>query len=171
MVEFVPLENVAGDAVEALLDAAFGADRFGRTAYRLRSGTGMIAALSFGLVAENGALLGSIQCWPVQHRGKNGVATPMVMVGPVAVDPALQRGGYGRRLMHGCLSAAEAQADGALMMIGDPEYYGRFFGFSADRTARWVLPGPVEPRRLLARAANGHDAPDGAGHIGPRANS
>jgi predicted N-acetyltransferase YhbS len=36
-------------------------------------------------------------------------------------------------------------------MIGDPEYYGRFFGFSAAITGGWVLPGPVERHRLLAR--------------------
>jgi hypothetical protein len=37
-----------------------------------------------------------------------------------------------------------------LMMIGDPEYYERFFGFSAAQTADWRIDGPVERRRLLA---------------------
>ncbi len=58
-----------------------------------------------------------------------------------------------------------APADAALMLIGDPEYYGRFFGFSADHTGEWRLPGPVERHRLLAR---GHGVPAGAGEIGPR---
>ncbi len=40
-----------------------------------------------------------------------------------------------------------------MAMIGDPEYYGRFFGFTADATANWELPGPVERRRLLAKNA------------------
>src|SRR3546814_9855707 len=78
------------------------------------------------------------------------------MVGPVAVRPDVQRGGHGRALMAHMLAAAEARADAALMMIGDPEYYGRFFGFTADATGAWDLPGPFEKRRLLARAANGH---------------
>ena len=51
------------------------------------------------------------------------------------------------------------------MLIGDPEYYGRFFGFSAEATAGWRLPGPVEARRLLAR---GPGVPAGTGAIGPR---
>ena len=51
-----------------------------------------------------------------------------------------------------------------LMLIGDPEYYGRFFGFTAARTGAWRLPGPFEQRRLLAR---GDGVPDGAGEIGP----
>ena len=54
------------------------------------------------------------------------------------------------------------------MMIGDPEYYGRFFGFKADATGEWDLPGPFEKRRLLARAVNGHELPTAAGMIGPR---
>jgi predicted N-acetyltransferase YhbS len=92
----------------------------------------------------------------------------MVMVGPVAVEPELQRGGIGRLLMERMLEAASISGTPgaeALMLIGDPEYYGRFFGFTADRTARWRLPGPFEARRLLAR---GPAVPDAAGTIGPR---
>jgi predicted N-acetyltransferase YhbS len=161
------LSNIEPQAVEALLDLAFGTDRFGRTAYRIREGVDAVSALSFALV-ENGALVGTIQCWPVAHRDASDAATPLVMVGPVAVRPDLQRGGHGRVLMAHMLAAAESEADGALMMIGDPEYYGRFFGFDADATGSWDLPGPFEQRRLLARAVNGHGLPTGAGMIGPR---
>ncbi len=162
MVEIIPLSHVAPAAVEALLDAAFGADRHGRTAYRLRSGTVAIDALSLAAVARDGCdappqLIGSIQCWPVAlDADDSGARAPMILVGPVAVAPDVQRGGIGRRLMEVMLAAAPAQADGALMMIGDPEYYGRFFDFSAEATAGWRLPGPVEQRRLLARAIGAH---------------
>lgn len=161
------MSDIEPQAVEALLDAAFGSDRFGRTAYRIRAGSAAVPALSFALV-DDGALIGTIQCWPVAHRTADGAVTPLVMVGPVAVRPDLQRGGHGRVLMTHMLTTAEDGADGALMMIGDPEYYGRFFGFDADATAAWDLPGPFEQRRLLARAVNGHALPMGAGIIGPR---
>lgn len=167
MVELLPLSEIEPQAVEALLDAAFGTDRFGRTAYRIRLGMDAVPALSFAAI-EDGALVGTIQCWPVAHHAPDGSATPLVMVGPVAVRPDLQRGGHGRALMAHMLEAAETQADSALMMIGDPEYYGRFFGFAADATGAWDLPGPYEKRRLLARAVNGHGLPTGAGMIGPR---
>ncbi|WP_326914081.1 GNAT family N-acetyltransferase [Sphingopyxis chilensis] len=167
MVELLPLSNIEPQAVEALLDAAFGTDRFGRTAYRIREGVDAVPSLSFAAVVD-GVLIGTIQCWPVAHRAADGTATPLVMVGPVAVRPEVQRGGHGRMLMTHMLDAAETGADGALMMIGDPEYYGRFFGFDADATGEWELPGPFEKRRLLARAVNGHDLPAGAGMIGPR---
>ena len=167
MVELLPLSDIEPQAVEHLLDGAFGADRFGRTAYRIRLGMDAVPCLSFAAV-EDGALVGTIQCWPVAHRAPGGTATPLIMVGPVAVRPDIQRGGHGRALMARMLEAAESQADSALMMIGDPEYYGRFFDFTADATGGWDLPGPYEKRRLLARAVNGHDLPTGAGMIGPR---
>lgn len=161
------MSNIEPQAVEELLDAAFGSDRFGRTAYRIRKGVDAVPELSFAAI-ENGVLIGTIQCWPVAHRAADGMATSLVMVGPVAIRPDVQRGGHGRALMVHMLDAAETRADGALMMIGDPEYYGRFFDFTADATGEWDLPGPYEKRRLLARAVNGHSLPTGAGMIGPR---
>ncbi|WP_242446125.1 GNAT family N-acetyltransferase [Sphingopyxis lindanitolerans] len=161
------MSDIEPQAVEDLLDAAFGTDRFGRTAYRIRVGVDAVPRLSFAVV-EARALIGTIQCWPVAHRAASGAATPLVMVGPVAVRPGVQRGGHGRMLMAHMLEAAETVADGALMMIGDPEYYGRFFDFTADATGAWDLPGPFERRRLLARAVNGHGLVVGAGMIGPR---
>ncbi len=142
MIDIIPLSHVPEDEVESLLDAAFGTDRFGRTAYKLRSGTTAIPHLSFAACDEN-VLLGTLQSWPVQIG-----RTSVTLVGPVAVSPEHQRGGIGRRLMT-CL--VDAAGELPMMMIGDPEYYGRFFGFSADVTAGWELPGPVERRRLLAK--------------------
>jgi predicted N-acetyltransferase YhbS len=52
------------------------------------------------------------------------------------------------------------------VLIGDPEYYGRFFGFLADGTGDWELPGPFERHRLLARTA-GRVLP-ARGMLGPR---
>ena len=161
------MSDIEPQAVEHLLDLAFGPDRFGRTAYRIRQGMDAVPALSFAAV-EGGALIGTIQCWPVAHHAPDGGATPLVMVGPVAVRPDVQRGGHGRALMVRMLEAAETEADSALMMIGDPEYYGRFFGFTADATGAWDLLGPYEKHRLLALAVNGHDLPVAAGMIGPR---
>ncbi|MFA5966413.1 MAG: N-acetyltransferase [Sphingomonas sp.] len=165
MISFVPLATIDPPAVEQLLDRAFGADRHGRTAYRIRDGMRPIDGLSFAAL-EDGAVVGTIQCWPVRFAGDDGRDVPLVMVGPVAVEPTRQRDGIGKLLMDRALAAAEASGEArGLMLIGDPEYYGRFFGFTAARTAGWQVPGPVERHRLLARGA---DVPDGAGTIGPR---
>jgi predicted N-acetyltransferase YhbS len=167
LIALVPLSNAEPQAVEALLDRAFGPDRHLRTAYQVRAGTMPILELSFAAVESDGALLGTIQCWPVVLACDDGAAIPMVMVGPVAVSPERQQGGIGRALMDRMIEAVPAcphEGCGALMLIGDPEYYGRFFGFTADRTAQWRLPGPFEPRRLLARG----DVPDRPGMLAPR---
>ncbi|TPG18851.1 N-acetyltransferase [Sphingomonas koreensis] len=165
MLSFVPLADVDPLAVEQLLDRAFGTDRHGRTAYAVRAGTTALPALSFAAL-DDGALVGTIQCWPVALTLDAGGIAAMTMVGPVAVDPPRQQTGIGHALMAHLLAAAQASGDdAALMLIGDPDYYGRFYGFTADRTGGWRVPGPVERHRLLARGAA---VPDGAGMLGPR---
>lgn len=156
--DYVPISSVTPAAVEHLLDRAFGSGRHTRTAYAIRTGTEALPALSFAAV-DGDALVGTIQCWPIRLAADDGVDVAMVMVGPVAVDPARQQDGIGRALMTRALEAAQAQGCDALMLIGDPEYYGRFFGFDATATGAWRLPGPVERRRLLARGAGVPDKP------------
>lgn len=153
MPELVPLDSVAHEKIERLLDAAFGSDRFGRTAYLLRTRSRPIAALSFALV-DAGEAVGSIQCWPVRIDD-----FPVILVGPVAVAPALQGKGIGHRLMHAMLEAAEKIGEPVLVMIGDPDYYERF-GFTSELTGGWALPGPWEPHRLLARNAGAISVPE-----------
>jgi predicted N-acetyltransferase YhbS len=160
-----PLRPAHLPAVEALLDRAFGPGRHGRTAYLVRGTAPAIEGLGFVALNGDDQPVGSIQCWPVALSGDDGIAHPLVMIGPVAVDPDRQQGGIGRQLTEAALAAANRLGlDGAMMLIGDPEYYARFFGFSAARTAGWRLPGPVERHRLLAR---GECVPDAAGMLGP----
>jgi predicted N-acetyltransferase YhbS len=165
LIEITPLSRVDPPAVEALLDRAFGPGRFARTAYKVRGDARALPHLSFAAV-EGGTLAGSIQCWPVTFAADDGAPVPLVMVGPVAVDPDRQGGGLGRRLVETALAAAALTGeDRALTLIGDPDYYGRFFGFTAERTGRWRLPGPFEAHRLLAL---GDGVPDTAGNVRPR---
>lgn len=165
MIEIVPIADIAADRVERLLDRAFGADRQARTAYRIREGMAHIAALGFA-ACDGDTLAGTIQAWPIRFAGDDGRDVALVQVGPVAVEPARQQQGIGRLLTARALAAAAAAGLGdALTLIGDPDYYGRFFGFDAARTARWRVPGPVERHRLLARGAG---VPDGAGLLAPR---
>lgn len=161
MLTMVPISQADPHAVEHLLDAAFGADRHARTAYKMREGVSVIPGLSFAAL-DDGKLVGTIQCWPVALEEDSGAVHALTLVGPVAVDPSVQRGGIGKAMMTHCLAACDNLGFDALMMIGDPEYYGRFFGFAADATAEWGIPGPVDRRRLLARI----DRPGGLPHAG-----
>ena len=169
----VPLDHHSDAAIELLIDAAFGPDRHGRTAYKIRDGMPWLPALSFAVVDDDGALIGSLQSWPVAltltdggQQADNG-QLPLIMVGPVAVEPAHQKGGHGRAMMDAVVAAARTLRTEPLMMIGDPEYYGRFWGFTADGTDGWDAPGPFEKRRLLALSVDGRPI-GGVGILAPR---
>lgn len=158
MSDIVALSSIRADAVEKLLDDAFGADRHKRTAYLLRQGVPVIDHLSFAVV-EGDVVIGSIQCWPVSVA-----RAQLVLVGPVAVSPGRQNQGIGQGLMNAMLGAARSDSP-PMLMIGDPEYYGRF-GFVADETGGWILPGPWEPHRLLLRNPEKTILPE-TGTVGP----
>ncbi len=162
----IPLDNVDPMLVEQLLDCAFEPERRQRTAYRLREGMDFLPALSFAAIDEADQLVGSIQCWPVALNDPSGRAHPLIMVGPVAVLPEEQGKGYGQALMLAALAALSPEAPLPLVMIGDPEYYERFFGFSNAHTTGWQLPGPFEQSRLLARCDNPAVLPK-QGMLGP----
>lgn len=152
----------AADAagVERLLDAAFGADRHGRTAYRLRAGTTALAPLCFVAERRDGMLIGTIQCWPV---AVGGVA--LTLLGPLGVDPAHHGIGIGRALLAATTQAADAHGRGLMMLIGDEPYYAPF-GFTGQGTGGWSLPGPYDPARLLVRNPDGLILP-ASGEVGP----
>ena len=157
----IPLAEADPAEIERVLDEAFGPDRHGRTAYRIRAGTEWLRALSFAAFDESGELVGTIQAWPVALTGAAGDgqvrAHPLIMIGPVAILPERQGQGFGRALMAAQAAALEAGvAEGAAplpqMLIGDKSYYGKF-GFS-EAPRGWKCPGPWEPERLLVRAEN-----------------
>lgn len=162
----IPLDNVDPALVEALLDRAFEPARKTRTAYKVRGGSDWLPALSFAAIDAGEHLVGTIQCWPVALTDSAGRKHPLIMVGPVAVLPEAQGLGYGQVLMSAALAALDPRAPLPQVMIGDPEYYGRFWGFSAEPTSGWQLPGPWEPRRLLVRCDNPAVLP-AEGMLGP----
>jgi predicted N-acetyltransferase YhbS len=141
-------------ARERLLDACFGDARFTKTCERLREGRLPAEGLSF--VAElDGRVVATVRLWHVTlGPGRAGL-----MLGPIAVDPALQGVGLGGRLMREALARARALGHRAVILVGDAPYYARF-GFSAEAVEGLWLPGPYERERfqgleLVAGALSG----------------
>lgn len=170
MIRLEPLASQGADAIDAVLDAAFGPDRRGRTAYAIRRGMAWLTDLSYAAINDGtGAMSGLLQSWPVALHGPGGIQMPLIMVGPVAVLPARQGEGVGRLLMDRLIADVDRLGGDPLVMIGDPEYYGRFWGFSADHTGKWDVPGPVDRPRLLARCTDkDYSSLPVAGMLGPR---
>ncbi len=153
MVTLLGLVNEApadGAAVDALIDRAFGPGRWAKTAERLREGNAQRFDLSFVAWRERRAV-GCVRMWPIRIGG-----APALLLGPFAVDPALRGQGLGARLLRHACQAVDAAGEGPILLIGDEPYYAPF-GFSAAPGV--ALPGPVDPRRALARGAGCSNPP------------
>ncbi len=89
-----------------------------------------------------GGLLGSLRFWPVRIGGARAL-----LLGPLAVEPALQGVGIGRALVGHGLARAKRAGEGICVVVGEPAYYAPF-GFRNAGAAGLILPGPVEPARF-----------------------
>lgn len=78
-----------------------------------------------------------------------GAVKPGLLLGPLAIDPAHAGFGIGAALMRHAIGEAVRLGHGAILLVGDQPYYGRF-GFSAEKTGRLAMPGPYERHRFLA---------------------
>jgi predicted N-acetyltransferase YhbS len=145
-------------ARESLLDVCFGASRHARTCQRLRDGRLPAEGLAFTVVHQ-GRLVGTIRLWHVDAGGRAAL-----MLGPLAVDPAVRDLGIGAALMNHAIAAAEARGHGAVLLLGDAPYYARF-GFSPEKMAELSLPGPFERDRLLGLELRSGALDDASGVI------
>jgi predicted N-acetyltransferase YhbS len=152
----------AGDvaAREALLDQCFGVNRDLRTCQRLRDGHAPAKGLALSAVRER-RLVGTVRLWRVSAGGM-----PALVLGPLAVDPCCRGLGIGAALVDRALELARAQGHGAVLLLGDEPYYGRF-GFSAEKAAALSLPGPFERERLLGLELRAGALDDAWGMIAP----
>jgi predicted N-acetyltransferase YhbS len=128
---------------EALLDSAFGSDRFEKTSERLREGR--LPADRLALVATAGErLVGTVRLWNVTL----GPDRPALLLGPLAVDGTIRSAGIGGLLMREAIGRAREEGHRAIILVGDEAYYRRF-GFAAAKMERLWMPGPVERSRFL----------------------
>ncbi|KAB2855389.1 MAG: N-acetyltransferase, partial [Bauldia sp.] len=102
--------------------------------------------LAFVAVDAAGSVVGTVRLWDVR-AGEGGPAA--LLLGPLAVDPAVKAAGIGSALMRHAVEEAERLGHRAVLLVGDAPYYARF-GFSADRTGNLAMPGPYERERFLA---------------------
>ena len=131
-------------AREALLDRAMGPGRRRKSSEKLRRGRLPAEGLAFAARDAFGNLIGTVRLWNVVSG--NGV--PALLLGPLAVAPEHKGGGVGSALMRHSIEEAKRLEHGAVLLVGDAAYYGRF-GFSGEKTGAMSMPGPFEKARFL----------------------
>ncbi|MFD0986639.1 GNAT family N-acetyltransferase [Methyloligella solikamskensis] len=144
--EFIITPEQAADtpALSKLSANAFGPGRFARTAYRIREGVAPVAELCL-TGRRDDELIAGIRFTAISIGGESGA----LLLGPLVVDPRFSGKGYGKALVQEGLSKAKAAGHRLVILVGDLPYYGRF-GFQQVPVGQIVLPGPVDPHRLLA---------------------
>ncbi|HRP11245.1 MAG TPA: N-acetyltransferase [Terricaulis sp.] len=130
------------EAIERVLNRAFGPGRFAKTSERVREqGAAFEARLS--RVACNGEeIVGVCRIFRVR------AGVELYFLGPLAVDPAAQSAGLGAELTRECVSACRAVGGNGVVLVGAAAFFTPL-GFARVPEGRINLPGPVDPARLL----------------------
>lgn len=132
-------------AIKALHDRVFGPGRYARTAHRVREGRREITHSPFcRLAVKDGAVVAALRMSEVAIGGTRRA----LLLGPLAVDQTYAGQGLGRTLIATAIEAAKADGISLIILVGDAPYYGRF-GFKPVKPGHIVMPGPVNPERLL----------------------
>jgi predicted N-acetyltransferase YhbS len=130
-------------ALKILIEETFGPGRFARTAYRVREGAGAESRLNLCALQES-AIIGAVQFTPISIGDVNGA----LLLGPLIIEKAHANQGHGLRLMQEGLRRGRDLAYRLVILVGDLPYYARA-GFAMTPLGRIILPGPVDPSRLL----------------------
>jgi predicted N-acetyltransferase YhbS len=144
--------------VAGLIDRAFGPGRYAKTAERLREHNAPLLDISLTAWSED-RLVGCVRMWPV-HVGDR----PAVFLGPFAVEPTFRSAGLGAALIRqACVATAQAGHD-LVLLVGAAAYFEPL-GFRKVPSGRLVLPGPIDPDRVLAMALTAGADDDLAGSV------
>ncbi len=136
-------EDASHDAViELINEEAFGPGRFTRAAARIREQGPHDRALSF-VCADDGETIASVRMTPVMAGSVKGH-----LLGPLAVRPSHKSKGIGRELVRIAVEAAKRKGSEAVILVGDPPYYGPL-GFEKVAYNALTFPGPVDANRVL----------------------
>ena len=128
--DYVPMEHLVRDAFWDVYHPG-AAEHF--LVHKLRSAPACLRDCCFAAELE-GELAGGI--WyalsTIEQPGGRKLAVPSL--GPIAVAPVFQKRGVGSALIRHTIPLVKAAGHPAVVLFGDPAYYGRF-GFTPGRDA------------------------------------
>jgi predicted N-acetyltransferase YhbS len=130
--------------VDSLIERAFGPGRLAKAAERLREHNrpAPLSVVAWG--ADE--IVGCVRLWPI-HIG----AAAALLLGPFAVEDAWRGRGLGSDLVERACEVARDAGHGLILLVGDAPFFSKL-GFEMVPAGRVVLPGPVNPRRVMWRA-------------------
>jgi predicted N-acetyltransferase YhbS len=141
----LPEQAADAPAVAGLIERAFGPGRYAKAAERLRERNHPLLDISFVAWSDQ-RVVGCVRMWPV-HVGE----TAVVFLGPFAVESEFRSLGLGAALIRKACAAAADAGWPAVLLVGDAPYFEPL-GFRKVPPGRIVLPGPVDPGRVLTLA-------------------
>jgi putative acetyltransferase len=115
---------------------AFPDEDIPRLVRELRDGGHEVPSLSFVSLSGDEVAGHVMNSWV----GLEGSERRLLQLSPLGVLPALQRRGHGSALVRASLEGARALGEPALLVEGNPAYYGRFGFVRADELG--LLPPP-----------------------------
>jgi predicted N-acetyltransferase YhbS len=142
-IQLAPERPADAPLADGLIARAFGPGRFAKAAERLRERAQPVRELSF-IAWREGRAVGCVRLWSVTIG-----AVPALLLGPFAVDTAERSAGIGAALIRRACDAAAQAGHAVVLLVGDMAYFGEL-GFTQVRGV--ILPGPVDPLRVLGRA-------------------
>jgi putative acetyltransferase len=145
--------DVDAAAIRAVTAAAFAASSYGHNGEAdIVEALRADGALTVSLVAvEGGEIIGHVAFSPVEI----GSARGWYGLGPLSVAPGRQGHGVGQALVRSGLAALISLKANGCVVLGEPDYYGRF-GFESDPALRFgQAPAPYFQRLIFAGPAPG----------------
>ena len=120
-------------------------------------------ALTLSLVAQaGGEVVGHVAVSPVEIAADDRPDRGWFGIGPLSVRPDMQRQGVGKALMRECLARLRDTGAAGCVLVGDPEYYGRF-GFASNAALAYA----DVPNDYVLALPFGDDPPAGTIHFDP----
>ena len=137
------------DTIESILNQSFGKSRLKRTVYKFRFGNPVndlcLVLKSHDKETKTSKILASIRYWPILCSDLKGL-----LLGPLAVQKELQGFGYGKKLVSHSLEVAKKQRWNFCFVSGEFNYFKQF-GFNKVPVKNLILPGYIEPERILIK--------------------
>ena len=132
------------DAIRAVVEAAFGRDLETRIVDDVRGTEDWFPDGSLVAVDNVRHVVGHVLLSRGRLVADDGGVTTMGVIGPVAVDPEVQRRGVGIQLMRRAISAGVQRHLPVICLVGHPTYYPRF-KFESARAQGFESPNPDWP--------------------------